>query len=171
MNSGITKALISGALVLLAVACSEKETQQQAAPFAEAETPEEAINKLIAAYKVNNLEAIRSTLGAEHRFGNNIVSGLQWLGNCMAMDNCIKTPVQVVETKTVDDQVAVGVLAKNLLGAPMTVWFVTRAENGVHKVTGMDPRYKCALMSQAEKVKAKSERQSGDYDICWPIEE
>ena len=171
MSSVIAKTLIAGSLIFLAAACSETATQQKAGPLAEAKTPEEAITALIIAYKENNLEAIRSTLGSEHRFGNNVVSGLQWLGNCMAMDNCIKTPVQVVETKTVDDQVAVGVLAKDLLGAPMTAWFVTRAENGVHKVTGMDTRYKCALMTQDEKVKAKAERQSGDYDICFPIEE
>lgn len=171
MTINVAKGLAVCVLVILVYACSENVAQQQANTFSEAKTPEEAINALIKAYKDNNLDAIQHTLGSNHRFGNNIVSGLQWLGNCMAMDNCIKTPVQAVDIKTVNDQIAVGVLAKNLVGAPMTAWFVTRAESGIYKVTGMDTRLNCALMSQAEKVKAKAERKSGDYEICWPIED
>ena len=118
----------------------------------EAKTPEQAINHLINAYADNDLERIRGSLGSNHRFGNNIVEGLEWIGNCLkVMKQCIKTPIQVVETKTVGSEIAVAVMAKNLMGAPMSVWFVTNLENGSYKVTGMNTRYECVLKPQNKR--------------------
>ena len=133
----------------------------------EAKTPEEAINNLITAYANNDLELIRKSLGSHHRFGSNVVEGLEWLGNCLkVMKQCIKTPIQVVETKTVSNEIATSVMAKNLLGAPMSVWFVTVLENGSYKVTGMNTRYECVFKTPEQKAKDREERKPGDYSFC-----
>ena len=131
-------------------------------------TPEDAINRLITAYAANDLDAIRQSVASQHRFGSNIVEGLEWLGNCLnLMKQCIKTPVKVVETKIVGNETVVAVFANNLLGAPMSVWFVTSLENGKYKVSGMNTRLDCALKTPEQKAKDKAERQSGDYSICF----
>ena len=133
----------------------------------EAKTPEQAINHLINAYADNDLERIRGSLGSNHRFGNNIVEGLEWIGNCLkVMKQCIKTPIQVVETKTVGSEIAVAVMAKNLMGAPMSVWFVTNLENGSYKVTGMNTRYECVFKTQEQKANDLEKRKPGDYTFC-----
>ena len=145
-------ALISG--------CSKSTTS-------EAKTPEEAINDLITAYADNDLELIQKTIGSNHRFGSNVIEGLEWLGNCLkVMKQCVKTPIQVVEKKTVSNEIAIAVMAKNLLGAPMSVWFVTVLENGSYKVTGMNTRYECVFKTPEQKAKDREERKPGDYSFC-----
>lgn len=131
-------------------------------------TSEDAINGLIAAYAENDIDLIRQSLGSHHRFGTNIIEGLKWLGQCLYQmkEQCIKTPVKVVDTKIVGNEIAVAVSAKNLLGAPMSVWFVTFLENGSYKVTGMNPRFECAFKSPEQKAKDRKERQPGDYSFC-----
>jgi hypothetical protein len=148
-------------------ACSKAENDNTSIEAEVAKTPEDAINGLIAAYAANDLDLIRQSLGSHHRFGSNIVDGLEWLGNCLKlMDQCIKTPVKVVETKTVGNEIAVAVFAKNLIGAPMSVWFITSLENGSYKVTGMNTRFECALKTPEQKAKDREEREPGDYSVC-----
>lgn len=133
----------------------------------EARTPEEAINALIIAYEDNDLELIRKSLGSHHRFGSNVIEGLEWLGNCLkVMKQCIKTPVQVVETKTVENEIAIAVMARNLVGSPMSAWFVTVLENGSYKVTGINTRYECAFKTPEQKAKDREKRKPGDYSFC-----
>jgi hypothetical protein len=48
----------------------------------------------------------------------------------------------------------------------MSVWFVTSSENGTHKVTGMNPRFECALKTPEETKKDREERKPGDYSVC-----
>lgn len=152
---------------LLLTACSKTENGNKSIEGKVAKSPEEAINSLINAYAANDLDLIRQSLGTTHRFGSNMIDGLQWLGNCLKlMDQCIKTPVKVVESKTVDNEIATAVFAKNLVGAPMSVWFVTSLENGSHKVTGMNTRFECALKTPEQKVKDREERKPGDYSVC-----
>ena len=148
-------------------ACSKTENGNRSIKAEVAKSPEEAINGLIAAYAANDLDLIRQSLGSHHRFGSNMIDGLEWLGNCLKlMDQCIKTPVKVVESKTVDNEIATAVFAKNLVGAPMSVWFVTSLENGSYKVTGMNPRFECALKTPEQKAKDREERKPGDYSVC-----
>lgn len=148
-------------------ACSKAKDGNTSIDAKVAKNPEDAINGLIAAYTANDLDLIRQSLGSHHRFGSNIIDGLEWLGNCLKlMDQCIKTPVKVVETKTVGNEIAVAVFAKNLIGAPMSIWFVTSLENGSYKVTGMDARLECALKTPEQKAKDREERKPGDYSFC-----
>lgn len=151
----------------LLTACSNAENGNISIEAKVAESPEDAINGLIEAYAVNDLDLIRQSLGSDHRFGSNIIDGLEWLGNCFKlMDQCIKTPVKVVETKTIGNEIAIAVIAKNLVGAPMSVWFVTALENGSYKVTGMNTRFDCALKTPEQKAKDRQERKPGDYSFC-----
>lgn len=148
-------------------ACSKVENSNMSIEAKVAKSPEDAINGLIKAYAVNDLDLIRQSLGSDHRFGSNIIDGLEWLGNCLKlMDQCIKTPVKVVETKTIGNEIAIAVIAKNLVGAPMNVWFVTSLENGSYKVTGMNTRFDCALKTPEQKAKDREERKPGDYSVC-----
>jgi len=151
----------------LLTACSKAENGNSGSDAQTATTPADAINGLIAAYAANDLDLMRQSLGTHHRFGINIIDGLEWLGNCLTlMDQCIKTPVQVVETKTVGNEIAIAVFAKNLVGAPMSVWFVTSLENGSYKVTGMNPIFECALKTPEQKAKEREERKPGDFSVC-----
>ena len=148
-------------------ACSKAENSNRSIETKATETPEDAINGLIAAYAANDLDLIRQHFGAHHRFGSNIIDGLEWLGNCLKlMDQCIKTPIKVVESKTVDNEIATAVFAKNLVGAPMSVWFVTSLENDSYKVTGMNTRFECAIKTPEQKAKDRKERKPGDYSVC-----
>ena len=132
-----------------------------------AQSPQEAIDRLIKAYSSSDLKSIKNSLGAKHRFGSNIIDGLQWLGNCLTiMKQCIKTPVETIETKQVGTEVAVAVLAKNLLGAPMSVWFITSLEKTDYKVTGMNTRLECALKTPEQIEKERKERKKYDYWGC-----
>lgn len=159
--------LAFAAFTPLLTACSKAENNSRSIVPKAVERPEDAINGLIGAYAANDLDLIQQHLGAHHRFGSNIVDGLEWLGNCLKiMDQCIKTPVQTVETKTIGNEMAIAVIAKNLAGAPMNVWFITSLENGSYKVTGMDTRLECAIKTPEQKAKDRAERQPGDYSVC-----
>lgn len=151
----------------LLTACSKAENGNISIEAKVAKSPEDAINGLIDVYAVNDLDLIRQSLGSNHRFGSNIIDGLEWLGNCLKlMGQCIKTPVKVVETKTIGNEIAVAVIAKNLVGAPMSVWFITSLENDSYKVTGMNTRFDCALKTPEQKAKDREERKPGDYSFC-----
>lgn len=160
--------LIFSAFSSLLTACSKVENANKSAESKLIETPEDAINGLIAAYAVNDLDLIRQHLGVHHRFGSNIIDGLEWLGNCLKLmkDQCIKTPVKVIETKTIGDEIAVSVIGKNLVGAPMSVWFVTSLENKNYKITGMNLNFECAIKTPEQKAKDRKERKPGDYSFC-----
>lgn len=159
--------LFFAAFSSLLTGCSKAENGNMSIDSRVAKTPEDAINGLIDVYAANDLDLIRKSLGSDHRFGSNIIDGLEWLGNCLKlMNKCIKTPVKVVETKKIGNEIAIAVIAKNLVGAPMSVWFVTSLENGTYKVTGMHTRFECALKTPEQKTKDREERKPGDYSFC-----
>jgi len=140
-----------------------KELTQQS----DAKSPQEAVERLIKAYSSVDLKSINKSLGENHRFGSNVIDGLKWLGNCLTiMNKCINNPIEVIETKQFGAETAIAVLAKNLLGSPMSVWFITIKEQSEYKVTGMDTKLKCALKTPEEKIKDRKDRKFGDYDIC-----
>ena len=160
--------LIASAAVVFLAACSKIESSNESVAVKTAKTPEEAINRLITAYSKNDLEIMRQSLGSSHRFGSNIVDGLSWLGNCMKMQEpCLVPPIKVVEIKEVNNETVIAALGKNLLGAPMSVWFATKAENEGYKVVGMHTQLECALKTPEQKAKELKERKPGDYSICF----
>ena len=148
-------------------ACSKAENGNSSIENKTEGRPEDAINGLISAYADNNLDLIHQHLGSHHRFGENVIDGLEWLGNCLKiMKQCIKTPVQVVETKSIGNEIAIAVMANNLVGAPMSVWFITSLEDGSYKVTGMNTRFECAIKTPEQKAKDREQREPGDYNFC-----
>jgi hypothetical protein len=64
-------------------ACSKAKNGSTSIEAEVAKTTEDVINGLIAAYAANDLDLIRQSLGSHHRFGSNIIDGLEWLGNCL----------------------------------------------------------------------------------------